>query len=627
VATGSESVVGSIGKLTVQTIRVSAFDEDMARFSGFILRLVLVTLAIVIGAHLIIQGDFSHFIELMIFAIALSVAVVPEALSVVITFAMSSGAHQLSKQKVVVKRLSAIEDLGGINVLCTDKTGTITENVMTVADVFGDRNQVIETASQLYASVCQKNEEITNPFTKAILDVLSESSRQTLQAVRDKARLPFDPIRKFESAHILDQNEEKLIVVGAPEAVMEKCVSIAMHAEIELWIENEGRNGRRVLAVAKKIMRSDVTDLRTEEQSLTFVGIISFVDPLKVTAKDAVAQAKDLGIRMIILTGDRPEVAAYIATSAGILSAGDRVITGAEFEKMDEFEQKTILQTCHVFARVTPEQKFTIIRLLREQNYRVGFLGEGMNDAPALKIAHVGLVVQNASDIARETADIVLLEPDLHVIIAGIKRGRMIFANTMKYIRITLASNLGNFYALAISSLFIKYLPMLPIQILLVNLLTDFPMIAVASDNVDAVELKKPVVYDTRSVALMTSYYGIISTVFDLLTFWLFLPFGQFVLQTAWFIESVVTELVAIISLRTTLPFYRAIRPGKILSILAVVAVIVAFSVPYFAFSRQALHFVAITPFQVMMVVILILFYFISTEYAKRIYPLLFSKK
>jgi Mg2+-importing ATPase len=458
IATGSSTYIGGIAKLTTETPQVSSFEKGMARFSGFVLRLVGITLAAVIFANLMIKGASTNIVELIIFSIALATAVIPEALPVVITFSLSRGASRLAKHKVVVKRLSAIEDLGGIQVLCTDKTGTITENKLTVIDVYGDKHQVLSHANR---AISQKN-AYKDPFDIALENALDTKSSHSH---RISFEIPFDPERKRNSVLVRNDNEPLLIVRGAAESIL-PFVSSHATSTIKQWIKGQEVSGRRVIVVAhKKVTSIDEYTKKDEESHLTLSGAISFVDPLKKSTHEAIQKAQHLGVAIKIITGDSSIVAGAIAHEVGLIDDVNKVITAQDFFALSESKQEAAADTYSVFARFSPQEKHQLIDVL-QRRFEVGFLGEGINDAPALKSANVALVVHGASDIAREAADIILLNSSLNVIINGIQEGREVFANTIKYVKMTLASNFGNFYAVAIASLIINFLPMLPIQIL-----------------------------------------------------------------------------------------------------------------------------------------------------------------
>ena len=382
---------------------------------------------------------------------------------------------------------------------------------------------------------------------------------------------------------------------------------------------NEGYAGRRVLAVASKELHSSEYDSENDEVNLTFIGCISFTDPIKESAREAIKDAQNLNVAIKIITGDSKEVAGQVAFAVGLSKNPEDALTAHEFFALSENAQIDALSRFNVFARVSPEQKYKIIELLQKK-YQVGFLGEGINDAPALKIANVAIVVESASDIARESADIILLEHSLGAIIGGIREGRAIFANTIKYIRSSLSSNFGNFYAVAISSLFIPFLPMLALQILLVNLLSDFPAIAIASDNVDPEELREPKQYNVRKIIMFGTVLGIVSTVFDFIIFASFYKVSPEALQTHWFMASILTELLFLFSIRSRGWFFKTIRPSTPLILLTTLAFITTITLPFTAFGQSMFHFMRPSMSSLGFVLAIVAIYFITTEFAKVFY-------
>ncbi|MDD5567229.1 MAG: magnesium-translocating P-type ATPase [Patescibacteria group bacterium] len=624
IATGRQTVLGGIAHLTSETKRVSAFAKGLGKFSTFILRLVLVTLIFLFIANSFIKGGRSSLIELAIFSVALAVSVIPEALPMVTTFSLSRGALRLAKNKVVVKRLSAIEDLGSIEVLCTDKTGTLTENKLTVAEIkSGQPNQTVFLAGLASSDTSQKSDrQPNNAFDLAVWEKLSVADHAKFKEYKLINEIPFDPERRRNSLLVEHQGERLLIVRGAPETVIEACPGITESEKIPLfqWLGQQGRLGYRTIAVAtKKFDQPEDYQPIEEEKGLKLVGLISFVDPIKDSTLAAVRKSRKLGVQIKILTGDSPEVAGAVAHKIGLLNDPDNVITGQEFEAAKSSEQLSLVRDNSVFARVSPQQKYHIIQLLQQQK-EVGFLGEGINDAPALKISNVGLVVQGAADIAREAADIILLKHSLEVIVDGIREGREVFSNTIKYLKITLASNFGNFYAIAIATLLIDFLPMLPLQILLLNLLSDFPMIAIASDATDPDELKRPKIYDVKEVALVATILGIVSSIFDFIIFATFLRTGPETLHTYWFIGSILTELALIYSLRTRLPFFRAKRPSATLLWLTVTAAAITIVLPFLAWSRHIFKLIQPSFSRLLLIFGIVIVYFIVSEIVKLFY-------
>ncbi len=385
------------------------------------------------------------------------------------------------------------------------------------------------------------------------------------------------------------------------------------------WATQEGLSGRRTLAVATKELSREEYDGVQDESDLTFVGCVSFIDPIKQSAKEAIRNAMELNVGIKILTGDSKEVAGNVAFEIGLAKTRSEAMLARELFMLSEEEQLSALERINVFARVSPEEKYKIIGLLQKK-YQVGFLGEGINDAPALKIANVAIVVQSASDIAREVADIILLERSLDVVIDGIREGRETFANTIKYIRSSLSSNFGNFYAVAISSLFIPFLPMLPLQILLVNLLSDFPAIAIATDTVEQDELSNPRQYNIRNIIVFGTILGIVSTVFDFITFAYFYRLGETALQTNWFIVSILTEILFLYSIRSNKIFYKARAPSFPLMILSILAIVLTVALPFTSFGQSVFGFVPPSTHFMVVIGLIVVTYFIATETAKLLY-------
>lgn len=618
---GKNTVMGEVAKLTVETQRESTFEKGIAKFSKFILRMILVILVFLFVANILIKGRDASISELLLFSIALAVSVIPEALPVVTTLSLSRGALKLAQEKVVVKRLSAVEDLGSIEILCTDKTGTITENQLKVSNL----ESVNPHACLFYATLAssflaQKEKEPNNAFDLALYESLPAEEKNNLDKFVRLNELPFDPIRRRNSVLIKEGEKHTLIVRGAPESVLEICNNInSQKKRLEKWIKSEGLAGHRIIAIAKKSDGLIKNYTIAEERQLEFLGLISFIDPIKPSTPLAIKQAKKLGVKVKILTGDSREVAGTVALQVGIISDVKLVITGEDLDAMNKERLEEAVNNYNVFARVSPQQKYNIIEMLQKK-HEVGFLGEGINDAPALKLANVALAVDHASDIARDAADIVLLNKSLDVIINGIKNGRAVFANTIKYLKITLISNFGNFYAIAIASLLINYLPMLPVQILLLNLLSDFPMIAIATDKVDSEELHRPRSYNIREVVLMAIILGLVSTVFDFIFFTVFKHSGAATLQTCWFIGSVLTELVLIFSVRTRFAFWRAKAPSLILSGLAVLAIVVTVTIPYLSIGEVLFKFMRPSFLNIITIIGIALTYFVITEIIKRYY-------
>jgi Mg2+-importing ATPase len=623
-ATGKDSEIGEISKLTVETYRESTFEKNISKFSKFMLRMIVLVVAMLLLVNLALKGGKSNLFELLLFSVALAVTVVPEALPVITTIALSRGAIKLAKDSVVVKRLSAVEDLGSVEILCTDKTGTLTENKLTVSDVWGADKDSIIFSAVLGNGIVKTGEESLNSFDIALSAGLSESGHKKLSEYKKLDEVPFDPIRKRHTTLVESCKKCSLVVRGAAETVFGLCsgISDGEASKMKEWISQMGALGKRVIAIAtKEIKDAEGCNIPKEEKDLKFLGLVSFIDPVKKTAKETLAQAEKLGVKIKILTGDSPDVAGAVAHAVGLIGDPSEVMTGDEFEKIKFLEDRLAAAVkFSVFARVTPDQKYKIIEVLREK-FEVGFLGEGINDAPALKLANVGIVVQNASDLARDSADIVLLEKSLNVIVKGIRDGRIIFENIIKYIKTALSTNFGNFYTVSVAALLIPVLPMLPGQLLLLNMLSDFPMIAIAGDSVDERELRRPKSYQVREIIFISVILGLVSTIFDFFFFVIFNhPANPKILQTNWFIGSILTELVIIFSIRTRRPFWRGSRPSFTLMGLAAAAAMAALILPFTILGQKVFGFMLPDMRHIFLVLGIVLAYFAVSETVKIFY-------
>lgn len=622
-ATGVRSALGKLAGLLAGTERVSTFAKNMKSFTRFIIQIVVVTLVVMFVAHTIIKGPSKpYFIDLdyLIFFIALAVTIVPEMLPSVITVSLSRGAQQLAKHKVVVKRLSAIEDLGSINILCTDKTGTLTENQMTVADVTGVDKQDLLLHALLSCANGNGKKSVTS-FDDAIKAYCEPAMHQQVQEFTHVGAVPFEPARRRASVVVKSPQGYRLIVRGAYEELIKesKNLTSAQVQEISRWVGSAGRQGQRVVAITTKEFSELPQNLVAAERDMTWLGLLSFIDPIKKSTFEAITQARQLGVQIKILTGDSPEVAGYVGIQTGLVTDAAQIMTGDLFDQLAVSEKESAVVNSVIFARIAPQQKLEIVRIL-QKTHEVGFLGDGINDAPALKAANVGIVVQGAADIAQEAADIVLLKKSLMVIVSGIAQGRTIFANTIKYIKVNLTGGFGHFYAVAIASLFVDFVPMLPLQILLMNILTDFPLLAISTDRVDLEELKEPKQYNVREIAFVTTFFGLISSLFDFIVFVHFVPMGAGRLQTCWFMASLLTESCFVGVIRSKLPIWRAVRPSWQLLLLLVVVATAGLLMPLIPWLRELFEFVQPDRADFIFILFLACAYIVTMEYAKRFY-------
>ena len=581
--------------------------------------MILITVACVFIAHLLLNNQKLDIINLIIFSMALGISIIPEALPIVMTASLSRGALHLAKHKVVVKRLSSIEDLGSMEILCADKTGTLTENKLKLVTIkSADEKQTIIfglLASGLPSSAFAKDQGFNGPLWRE----LTEKEQKLLDQYTVIAEHPFDPLLRYSSVLLQKKDEYILLVRGNVQEVISRCpqLSDANKDEINTWSIKEGLLGHRVLGFAKKEISKPLTTIsKDDEINLEYIGLISYEDPLKPTAAAALKRAHDLGVIVKIISGDTKEVNYAVAQSVKLITNENQIISGEELSQKDNTGKEKSIEQCVAFAHIVPNQKVEIIKTL-EEKYDVGYLGDGINDAPALKIAFVSMAVDTAADVAREVADIILLHKSLRVIVDGIHEGRVIVANMVKYIKSTLAANFGHFYALTIASLLIDFLPMLPVQLLLVSLLTDFPLIAISTDSVSFHDIKTPKKYDLKDIALVTMILGLVVMVADFIIFSLFYHAQPAVLQTNWFITSVLVEVSFFYSIRTTLPFYRAPAPSWIVATLSTLVALSTVALPYTYFGQKFLHFTPLSMHNLLFIGIIVIGYFIITDIIK----------
>jgi P-type Mg2+ transporter len=586
--TGKESQMGKIGKLIEEIEKPSLYQKEVGDFSKVILKFVVLTVAFIFLAHLIVKKG-ENPIDFLIFSLALLVGLVPEALPVVVAVSLSNGALKLAKRNVLVKRLEAIEDLGNIEVLCTDKTGTITENKLILTEVFSKEKEKCLDFAFLASSLMEKEIEVVqNPFDLAIYEKVKEKAKE-LKNGKVLFEIPFSPQRLRNSVLVEFEGKKFLVLRGAPEKILELTKGNKKE-EILKIAKEKGKEGKRILAIAFKEFNGDSFS-EEDEKDLEFLGILCFLDPLKKDAKKTLSLAKKLGVQIKILTGDSKEVAAQVAKEVELIKSEDEVILGKDLENLLEKEFDEICQKYSVFARVLPETKLKIIKSL-QKNYEVGFVGEGINDAPALKVANVAIAVKGAAEISKEAADIILLKDDLATIIEGIRRGRNIFSNIQKYIKIALSSNFGNMYSMAGISLIFPFLPMLPTQILLENLLSDLPLISIATDTLDPEELRRPKAQKFSQIFPLIFFLALVSSLFDFIFFGIFYLQGEASIQTHWFLLSVLTELFIIFSVRTRKFFLLSKPPSPILIFLSILVFLISFSLPFTHFGQSYFKFV-----------------------------------
>jgi Mg2+-importing ATPase len=586
VATGSGTAFGRIASALGRSAVETGFQQGLRRFSGLLAR---ITIALAVSIFVINTLLHRPLLESALFSLAIAVGLTPQLLPAIVTVSLSYGANRLAKRSVLVKRLVSIEDFGNVEVLFTDKTGTLTEGRLTLAatlDAAGRPSPATLKLGLLCNSAAVEAGQVVggNPLDQAVWEA-PEAGPQLVSGFRRLGEAPFDYDRKLmsvlvESAQGPQRKDRQLIAKGAPEALLQRCASVAPEARAVL--DAQFAAGARVVAIGTR-PAANLDEIGPEdERDLELAGFLVFTDPIKAGAAESLARLDRLGIRVKIITGDNDRVAQHACAALGLTVEG--VITGGELDRIDDGELARRLPTTTIFARVSPEQKSRVLQAQRHLGVDVGFLGDGVNDAVALHDADVGISVDAASDVAKEAADVVLLEKDLDILADGVVEGRRIFANTIKYVLMGTSSNFGNMFSAAGASLLLSFLPMTATQILLNNFLYDVSELTIPTDEVDEEQLHRPAHWDLGLIKRFMIVFGPISSIFDFLTFgvmlWVFHA-GKSLFQTGWFVESIATQTLIIFVIRThRTPFFRS-RPSLALAATSLACVAVGAAIPF----------------------------------------------
>lgn len=564
-ATGKDAEFGRIAAGLSKRAPETDFQAGMRRFSYLLLRVALVLTVFILITNLVVHRPL---INSMLFALAIAVGITPQLLPAIVSSSLATGSRQLAKVKVLVKRLVCIEDLGDIDILVTDKTGTLTEGRISLVDtvtVAGAHSDAVLRLGLLACAIDPRaGGTAGNPLDAALWQ--HPGAQQLVgDEVRRVAALPFDHVRRSTSALVDDHGKRLLVVKGAPEQVLAHCPGTGQDAGLTL--AGLFAAGRRVVAVAVKPAPNLSAVTAEDESELMLAGFCVFADEPKAAARQSLDQLAALKVEIKIATGDNAQVAEKVCADLGLVSKG--TITGAQMENLGDAESDQAAQNHTIFARISPEQKQRLITVLRRTGRSVGFLGDGVNDALALHAADVGISVDTATDVAKDAADVILLEKDLGVLATGVAEGRRIFANTIKYVLAGTSSSFGSMFSAAAASALLPFLPMLPSQILLNNLLYDTSQLAIPTDRVDEEQLAAPSHWDVAFIRRFMLTFGPVSSLFDFLTFGLMLAVlhaGQVQFHTGWFVESLATSTLVIFAIRThKVPFLRS-RPGGLLT-------------------------------------------------------------
>jgi len=576
--TGGRTEYGKIAKRLSGRVPETEFERGI---KGFGLMIMQITFLLVIFVFFVNALYKRGVLESLLFAVALAVGLTPELLPMIISVNLSKGSMAMAKRGVIVKRLASIENFGNMDILCADKTGTLTENRIKLVlhvDVEGKDDEKV----LLYSFLNSYHQTgLRSPLDGAIL----EYKNIDVADYRKLDEIPFDFVRKRISIVVEHGGQRSLIAKGAPEEILRICSRYELgggafdlteeaRERIERIYRDLSADGFRVLGVAHKTLEEKPAYSAGDEDGLALIGFVAFLDPPKETAQEAIRLLSKVGVELKVITGDNELVTRRVCERLGFGIKG--VVLGSEIAQMHDDALSRVVEEANIFARVTPAQKDRIINVLKANGHVVGFLGDGINDAPSLKSADVGISVDNAVDVAKESADIILMQKDLKVLEEGVLEGRKTFGNTMKYIMMGTSSNFGNMFSVAGASLFLPFLPMLPTQILLNNLLYDFSQFTIPTDKVDPEYVERPKRWNIAFIRRFMAFLGPVSSIFDFLTFFIMLLVfnaTEPLFQTAWFLESLCTQTLVIFVIRTRrTPFYKS-RPSRplLLSTLGIV--------------------------------------------------------
>jgi P-type Mg2+ transporter len=626
VQTGSRTAFGQIASRLTLRPPETEFERGIRRL-GFLLTEIMLVMVIAIFAFNVFL--MKNVMDSFLFSIALAVGLTPQLLPAIIEINLSRGAAAMAKGGVIVRRLSSIENFGSMNVLCTDKTGTITQGVVRLdgaLDPDGEKSDQVFKDAYLNAHF---QTGLVNPLDEAIAAIQAPN----IEGNTKIDEIPYDFSRKRLTVVVREQNEVgtqkvTLITKGALDGVLNVCTGVqvkgqtspldaqklaAIHEHYEKW----SGEGYRVLGVAEKEVPAQQVYTIGDEKELNFSGFLLFFDPPKEGVQDTIQSLEAMGIQMKIITGDNRLVAEHAVRSIGIEVGG--ILTGHEINQMSDEALWHVANKTSIFAEVDPSQKEKIILALKKMGNVVGYMGDGVNDAPALHAADVGISVDNAVDVAKDAADFVLMKQDLAVLKEGVVQGRKTFANTLKYIFMATSANFGNMFSVAGLSLLLPFLPMLPKQILLINLLTDFPEMTIASDKVDDIYIQKPHKWDISFIRRFMLIFGPLSSIFDFATFGLLilvLKGSQDLFRTGWFVESILSASLVVFSLRTRMPLLRN-RPANPLLIVTLLSGLAAILIPYTPIA-PLLQFTPLPPIYLGAIAIVVVLYLACAEIAKR---------
>ncbi|OHW63419.1 magnesium-transporting ATPase, P-type 1 [Andreesenia angusta] len=629
VKTGQDTEFGQIAKKLSLRSPETEFEKGVRHFGYLLTQIMLILTLSVFAINVIFKRPA---IESLLFSVALAVGITPQLLPAIISITLSKGSRTMAKEGVIVRRLAAIENFGSMDVLCTDKTGTLTEGVIKLddtVDISGNHSEAVFRLAYINAAM-------QSGMVNSLDSTITSSRAMDIGNIKKIGEIPFDFTRERLSVIVGEEDECTMIVKGAFSKVLEICSHFEIEGvqrkmddstlkEIHSLYSDWSNSGIRVLGVAKKPVSIKTDYVVEDEKDMIFKGFILLIDHPKPDVANTIEDLQSKGVSLRVITGDNKLIAMHTAESVGLKITG--VITGSELISLSDEALWSKVESVNLFAEVDPNQKERIILALKKNSHVVGYMGDGINDVPALHAADVSISVDNAVDVAKESADFVLMENSLKVLKRGIELGRTTFTNTLKYILVTTSANFGNMFSMAGLSLFLPFLPLLPKQILMINFLSDFPAIMIANDSVDRDMLDKPRKWDIRFIRSFMFTFGIISSIFDYLTFAvLFIGFKaqQEVFQSSWFVLSILTELLILIVMRTQKPFFKS-KPAPSLLYASIIVGAISIALPYTPIGGL-LSLSPISPTILASLIVIAFLYILVTEIAKRYFYRIHNK-
>ncbi|MGA2683197.1 MAG: magnesium-translocating P-type ATPase [Candidatus Bathyarchaeia archaeon] len=627
VETGSKTEFGKVSVRLKLRPPETEFEHGVRHFGYLLMEVTMVLVVITFAINVYFARSV---LESLLFSLALAVGLTPQLLPAIISINLAQGAKIMATQKVIVKRLASIENFGSMNVLCSDKTGTLTEGVIKIQSVV-DFNGNQSGKALLYAYL---NASYQTGFTNPIDEAIRANKLDDLSGYQKLDEVPYDFVRKRLSVLVSKDNKNLMVTKGALQNVLDVCATVetsegttvqisGVQQQIQQRFEEFSSKGFRVLGIAYKDIGSEKIITKDSEVGMTFLGFLVLFDPSKPKIAETISDLKHLGISLKIVTGDNRLVAASVSQQIGFQTP--KILAGSDLRALSDEALLKQVNEVDVFAEVEPNQKERIILALKKAGNVVGYMGDGINDASALHAADVGLSVESAVDVAKEAADIVLLEKDLGVLANGVKEGRKTFANTLKYVFMATSANFGNMFSMAGASLFLSFLPLLPGQILLTNLMTDLPETTIGTDNVDSEMVEHPRRWNVGFIRNFMIVFGILSSAFDYLAFGVLIfvfksptiPFSTF-FRTGWFIESVISASLIVLVIRSRGPFFKSV-PGKYLLITTLLIVGATVILPFTLLGRL-FGFASVPLSVVIAMAAIVVLYLVSGEVVKRVF-------